>query len=190
MFLFRKRFWLTLLKIFGLAFVGGMIWVQLPELRYDLGPKRPREISNPEELSTERFPLATFVSIEGKPNFEKAFVYRRYGLSYTYFNVEPYGLRLVVRTYGKVTDEWRNLNRFLGKLRPFSRQPFSYRVRGIYRDKFQVEIPGDSFFLALDDVPRPSGWQFGAVAFAGVLWVVMLYLFFLYRRGGRRVGLF
>jgi hypothetical protein len=119
MFLLSKRFWLTVLKIFGLTFVGGMIWVQIPELRYDLGPKTPVQITRPEDLSMVRFPRATFVSIRGKPNFERAFVYRRYGLSYTYFHVDPYGMRLVVRTYGKVTDEWRKLNRFLGRLRPF-----------------------------------------------------------------------
>jgi hypothetical protein len=190
MFLLRRRFWLTVLKGFGLLFVGGMIWVQIPELRYDLGPKRPLAITGPEELSDGRFRRSTFVSIHGKPNFERAFVYRRYGLSYTYFNIEPYGTRLVVRTYDKVTDEWKELSRFLGKLCPFKDQPFSYRIREIYRERFQVDIPENAFFLALDDVPRPSGWQFGAVAFAGVLWLAMFYLFFLYRRGGRRVGLF
>lgn len=190
MFLMGKGFWLTALKIVGLVFVGGMIWVQIPELRYDLGRRRPVEITSPGGLSTERFGHATFVSIRGKPNFDRAFVYRRYGLSYTYFNLDPYGAGLVVRTYDRVTDEWKNLNRFLGRLRPFARQPFSYRIRQIYREKFQVEIPGDAFFLALDDVPRASGWQFGAMTFAGVLWVAMFYLFFLYRREGRRVGLF
>jgi hypothetical protein len=190
MFLLSKRFWLTVVKVFGLVFVGGMVWVQIPELRYDLGPKRPVEISGPEDLSIERFGHATFVSIAGKPNFKRAFVYRRYGLSYTYFTVDPYGMRLVVRTYEKVTDEWKDLNRFLGRLRPFKRQAFSYRIRHIYREKFSVEIPENAFFLALDDVPRSSGWQLGAMAFAGCLWAVMFYLFFLYRRGGRRVGLF
>jgi hypothetical protein len=190
MFLLRTRFWLTIVKVIGLVFVGGMVWVQIPELRYDLGPKRPVEISGPEDLSIERFRHAAFVSIAGKPNFERAFVYRRYGLSYTYFNVEPFGMRLVVRTYDKVTVEWKDLNRFLGRLVPFKRQAFSYRVRNIYRKKFQVEVPGDAFFLSLEDVPRPNGWQFAAMAFAGVLWIVMFYLFFLFRRGGRRVGLF
>lgn len=190
MLLLRKGFWLTALKIMGLVFVAGMIWVQIPELRYDLNTRRPVEITGPEALSVERFGHATFVSIRGRPNFERAFVYRRYGLSYTYFNVDPYGMGLVVRTYDKVTDEWKNLNRFLGRLVPFARQPFSYRIRQIYHEKFQVQIPEDAFFLALDDVPRASGWQFGAIAFAGVLWVTMFYLFFLYRRGGRRVGLF
>ncbi len=190
MFLPGKRFWVTVVKVIGLVFVGGMIWVQIPELQYDLGPERPVEISGPEDLSIDRFRHATFVSIAGKPNFKNAFVYRRYGLSYTYFNIEPYGMHLVARTYEKVTDEWKGLNRFLGRLRPFRRQAFSYRVRKIYRDKFSVEVPQDAFFLSLDDVPRINGWQLGAVGFAGVLWVVMLYLFFLFRREGRRVGLF
>jgi hypothetical protein len=148
------------------------------------------KISRPEDLSIGRIGHATFVSIRGRPTFERAFVYRRYGLSYTYFNVEPYGMHLVVRTYDRVTDEWKDLNRFLGRLRPFKRQAFSYRIRQIYREKFQVEVPEDALFLALDDVPRLNGWQLGTAAFAGILWLVMFYLFFLFRRGGRRVGLF
>jgi hypothetical protein len=181
MFLFRKRFWLTVLKVLALAFVGWMITLQIPELQYDLGPETPVQITSPDQLTRERFPHATFVAIEGTPSFENAFIYRRYGLAYTYFNVEPYGLRLVARTYEDVTDEWTQLHRFVGKLRPFERQPFSYRIRDIYEDRHGVEVPQDAFFLALYDVPEVSGWQIGAVVFASVLWLVMLYLFFIHR---------
>ncbi len=167
-----------------------MIGVQVPELIYDLGPKTPVTVSGSEELSHERFSRTTFVSIDGKPNFEQAFVYRRYGLAYTYFNIDPYGLRLVVRTYEKVSDDWKQLNRFLGKLRPFNHQPFYYKIRNIYDEKFEVEIPDDAFFMGLDDVPKLSGWQLGAVIFAGVLWVTMFYFFFIYRwdTGGKTVS--
>jgi hypothetical protein len=181
---FLKRLGITLLKVFVLAFVGVLGLFQIPELRYDFGPRQPMEVANFEELAAGTFPRSTFVSIHGTPDFEHAFTYRRYGLPFTYFNVEPYGLRLVVRSYDKVTDEWKQLNRFLGRLRPFERQPFSYRIRQIYREKMKVEIPADAFFLALDDVPRPSGWQLGAVGFSAVLWLLMLYLFFV--RGWRR----
>jgi len=181
LFFFRKGFWLTLLKILALVFVGAMIRVQIPELRYDFGPASPVIISGPEELSQTRFPNATFVSVAGTPNFERGFVYQRYGLHYTYFTIEPYDIRIVVRSYKKVTDEWKVLDRFLGKLRPFNKQPFSYRIREIYRDRYQIEVPEDTFFLALDDVPKPSGWQVGALIFASVLWMIMCYLFFFYR---------
>jgi len=170
-----------LLKLGVLVFVSAMIAVQVPELMYDLGPDRPFPIGNPEDLSTKRFPSATFVSVSGKPDFRNAFIYRRYGLSYTYFTLQPYGLRLIVRTHSRVTDEWKALERFLGKLRPFRRQPFHYRIRDIYQEKFQVTIPEDAFFLALDDVPRINGWQVGALAFGSLLWFVMFYVFFLYR---------
>jgi hypothetical protein len=181
LFLFRLNFWLHILKIFCLVFVSGMILVQIPELLYDLGPAVPMKIADPGELSSKNPRKATFVAVTGKPDFEKAFVYNRYGLSYTYFNLKPYGLRLVVRTYERVTDEWRQLDRFIGKLRPFRRQPFHYRIRDIYKDKFQVLVPEDAFFLALDDVPRLNGWQVGAFVFACLLWAVMFYLFYFYR---------
>ncbi len=178
MFLKNKNFWLLLLKLSALLFVGAMILVQIPELRYDLGPGEPVPVAGPDELSLGRFPRATFVSVAGKADFERAFVYRRYGLSYTFFNLHPYGLRLVVRTYDPVTEQWRDLERFLGKLRPFRRQPFHYHIRDIYRDRFKAEIPEDAFFLALYDVPGLNGWQVGAVAFASLLWLGMAYAFF------------
>ena len=181
MFILRRRFWICLLKLVPLLFIGGMIKLQIPELRYDLGRQAPIVLSAADDLVPERFPRATFVSIAGTPDFEKAFVYRRYGLSYTYFHVEPYGMRLVVRTWDAVTDEWKELDRFLGKLRPFSRQPFSYRIREIHRDKFGIDLPSDAFFLALDDVPRLSGWQLGAALLASVMWLVMFYSFFVHR---------
>jgi hypothetical protein len=178
--LLNKRFWFWVLKCFVLLFVGSMIVIQIPELRYDMSDIRPIEISNPDEL--ERFSIrrATFVSVRGRANFEKAFVYQRYGLNYTYFIIEPYGLHLVSRTYEKVTDEWEDLNRFLGKLRPFDDQAFSYRIREIFYEQFEDSVPQDAYFLGLDDIPKPSGWQIGAVSFASVLWGVMFYLFFFF----------
>jgi hypothetical protein len=184
LFLFRKRLWLTLLKLLALGFVGGMMLVQIPELRYDFGPAAPVTISNPEDLSPAVFTQATFVSVAGTANFERGFVYQRYGLGYTYFTIEPYGIRLVARTYDKVNDEWKALNRFLGKLHPFNKQPFSYRIRQIYQDNYGTDVPDDAFFLALDDVPKPSGWQVGAILFASVLWLIMFYMFFFYDRWG------
>jgi hypothetical protein len=181
LFFLRGRFWLFVLKVLGLAFVSGMILVQIPEMRYGLGPKVPVDVSGPHELSFEKFPKATFVTVKGKPDFEKAFVYRRYGLSYTYFNLEPYGMRLVVRTHHSVNEEWGDLDRFLGKLRPFRYQPFHYRIKDIYRDMFDASVPSDAFFLALDDVPRLNGWQVGAVIFAALLWAVMFYMFFFFK---------
>jgi hypothetical protein len=181
MFLLRARFWLGVAKALFLAFVALLALVQLPELRYDLGPRTPVELSEPADLAPGRFPTATFVAVRGTPDFEHAFVYRRYGLDHTYFQLEGYGTRLVVRTYEKVTDEWHELDRFLGRLQPFVRQPFSYHVRDILRDRMGVEIPRDAYFLALDDVPRPSGWQVGAVVFSALLWCLLLYLFFLRR---------
>jgi hypothetical protein len=181
LFLFRPKFWLHVLKIIALVFVAGMILVQIPELLYDLGPKRPITISGPADLSFEQVPGTIFASIKGKPDFEKAFVYHRYGLSYTYFNIRPYGMRLVARTYEPVTEEWKQLDRFLGKLRHFNRQPFHYRIRDIYEERFGVSVPEDAFFLALDDVPGLNGWQVGAFIFAFLLWIVMFYLFYFHR---------
>jgi hypothetical protein len=188
LFFLRGRFWLFVLKIFGLALVSGMILVQIPEMRYGLSSKVPVEVTAPHDLSFEKFPKATFVSIKGKADFEKAFVYKRYGLSYTYFNLEPYGMRLVVRTHLTVDEAWRDLDRFLGKLRPFRYQPFHYRIRDIYRELFDTPVPSNAFFLALDDVPRVNGWQVGAVIFASVLWIAMFYMFFFFKGWKKLTG--
>jgi hypothetical protein len=180
--LLRKNFWLTVLKILALSFVAFMLIIQIPELRYDFGPKEPVEIGQDGELPPGRFAQATFISLQGTADFDQAFIYRRYGLEYTYFLIQPYGIRLVARTYEKVDDDWKTITQFVGKIRPFARQPFSYRIRDIYRERFDVEIPPDAYFLALYDVPQPSGWQIGAVIFAGILWGVMFYMFFFFRR--------
>jgi hypothetical protein len=180
--LLRKGFWLTILKLFALAFVASIILIPIPELVYDFGPKEPVEISGPEELEPGRFNRATFVSISGTPNFDRAFIYRRYGLSYTYFLIEPYGLGLVARTYEEVDDEWKKITQFVGKLRSFERQPFSYRIRDIYLERFQEDLPQNAYFLAIYDVPEPSEWQIGAVALATIIWMVMFYMFFFFRR--------
>jgi hypothetical protein len=185
-FFLRKKFWLFFLKCFLLLFVGSMILIQIPELRYDFGPKQPIEISGPEDLTPDSINRTTFASVAGTPNFDRAFIYQRYGLNYTYFIIEPYGISLVARTYEKVTDDWKNLNRFLGKIIPFNKQPFSYRIREIYWEKFQEEVPKEAFFLALYDAPKPSGWQIGALTFASLLWLVLFYVFFLYKR--RRIS--
>ena len=174
LFLLRKNFWLTALKILALAFVAAMLIIQIPELRYDFGPKQPVEIDGEAGLPPGSFDRATFVSLPGVPDFDRAFIYRRYGLEYTYFLIQPYGIRLVARTYEKVDDDWKTITQFVGKIRPFARQPFSYRIRDIYRERFDVEIPRDAYFLALYDVPQPSGWQIGAVIFAAILWIMIV----------------
>lgn len=179
--IFKKKFWLTVLKIFALLFVAFMFVVQIPELLYDFGPKEPVSIAGPDELDADRFRRATFVTLPGKPDFDHAFIYRRYGLDYTYFIIEPYGVRLVARTYEKVSDDWKIFEQFVGKLRPFNRQPFSYRIRQLYKERFQLDIPEKAFFLALYDVPKPSGWQIGALVFAALLWGVMFYFFFFFK---------
>ncbi len=178
--LLSKTFWLTILKVAALAFVALMIAAQVPEILYDLQPLEPVAVTGPEDLTRDRFGGNTFVAVQGTPNFDHAFVYERYGLRYTYFNLDPYGLRLVVRTYEQVSDDWKNLRRFVGRLRPFEGQPFSYSIRHIYKDRRGVDIPEDAFFLALDDVPGLSGWQVGASVFGAVLWIVMFYLFFFF----------
>lgn len=173
---------IALLKIAALAFVGLLIVVQIPEIQYDFGPDEPLTIASPEALDALEIGRPTFVAITAAPDFSKAFIYQRYGLNYTYFMLEPYGLRVVVRTYDTVTDEWNDLTRFVGKLRPFREQPFSRSIAAIYRERYPITIPEGAYFLALGDVPKPSGWQVGAVTFASLLWLAMCYFFFFFHR--------
>lgn len=179
-FFLRKRFWITALKVLFLAFIASMFLVQIGELRYDLGGKTPVAIDGVEQLKAQGGKGAVFASVRGRANFQRAFVYQRYGLSYTYFLLEPYHLGLVVRTYEKVGPEWEDLARFVGKLRPFDDQPFSYAIEKIYREQFGETVPPGAFFLGLYDVPKLSGWQVGAMAFAVVLWGVLFWLFFFF----------
>jgi len=177
---------LTFFKILLLLFVAFMAWMQVPELFYDLGSKIPIQIDDPGQLAQLKASGATFASVKGTPDFTNAFVYKRYGLDHHYFTVEPYGMKMVVRTYDEITDEWRQISRFVGRLRPFDEQPFSRYISAIYMERFGVTVPGDAWFLALDDVPKPSGWQIGGLGLAAVIWLILLWLFFL--GGGKRLS--
>ncbi len=170
---------LTFLKIGVMLLVVFMAWMQVPELFYDFGSRTPVEINDPALLAPSFVNGTVFASVRGTPDFTNAFVYRRYGLDLHYFTVEPYGMKLVVRTYDEITEEWKQLNRFLGRLRPFDQQPFSRYISAIYLDRFGVSVPPDAYFLALDDVPKPSGWQIGGLVLASVIWLVLLWFFFL-----------
>ena len=170
---------LTFLKIFLLLLVAFMAWMQIPELFYDLGSKKPVEITSLADLTGSQIRGTVFASVRGTPDFTNAFVYQRYGLDHSYFTVEPYGMKMVVRTYDEITDEWRQIGRFVGRLRPFEKQPFSRYIAAIYQEKFGVTVPEDAWFLALDDVPRPSGWQIGGLVLSAILWVILFWAFFL-----------
>jgi hypothetical protein len=178
----RIRFLLKLIaKLAVLCLVATMAVLQLPELRYDLSEQTPVAVLSPQDLTRNQFTQPTFVAVHGRAHFGIAFTYRRYGLTFTYFTLKPYGLDIVVRTHDRVTDEWTRLDRFLGKLRPFAEQPFSYRIEEIFQEQGGVAIPAGAYFLALDDVPAISGWQIGAFFFSVLLWCALFFLFFFYR---------
>jgi len=179
------RILLTVVKVFVLALVALMAWIQVPELTYDFWSKEPLEVAGPDDLNPSLVSGTTFAVIRGTPDFSEAFIYRRYGLDHHYFTVDPFGYRLVVRTYDKITDEWKGFNSLVGRLRPFEKQPFSRYIRAIYKDRFNVILPPDAYFLALDDVPKPSGWQIGGLVLAVLMWLGLFWLFFLWKRGPR-----
>jgi len=174
------RVFLTILKLFLLLVATAMIKFQVPELRYDFGPKEPVHVESAEELTIERFPNSTFASVRGKADFTKAASFTRHGVCFTYFLLEGYGARLVVRTAEPVTQEWSEIDFHVGRLRPYRRMPFSRSVRAGFRRHFNLGIPEDALFLARDDVPRPSGWSIVATAFAIILWLVLAYFFFVH----------
>jgi hypothetical protein len=119
--------------------------------------------------------------VEGTPDFELGFVYERYGLRYTYFNIQPYGMKLIARTYESVSESWEDISKLLGRLRSFHDMAFSYAIEEIYRDSFGVTVPEGAFFLAVDDVPEVNGWQVGAVIFVVLLSGVMIYFFYFFK---------
>ncbi|MBW8038558.1 MAG: hypothetical protein FVQ85_01000 [Planctomycetes bacterium] len=182
------KVFLTFLKILLLLFLALMMKFQIPELRYDLGTKEMVHIQSPADLSTERFQQSTFVSIRGKADFTKAATFVKYGVPYTYFLLDEHGSKLVVRSPEALSEKWAEIDSHIGRLRPFHRMPFSRSVRAGFLKLFDVGIPEDAFFLARDDVPRPSGWSIGGVAFAGILWCVLVYLFFIHSRFFRPLG--
>jgi hypothetical protein len=179
------KVFLTFLKILLLLFLALMVKFQIPELRYDLGTKEMVHIKSLEGLSIERFQRSTFVSIHGKADFTKAATFSKYGVPYTYFLLDEHGPKLVVRAPEKLSEKWAEIDVHIGRLRPFHRMPFSRSVHAGFRKLFDVDIPEDAFFLARDDVPRASGWSIGAVAFAGILWCLLVYLFFIHGRLSR-----
>lgn len=176
------RIFLTFLKIIVLLVVAGMVKLQIPELRYDLGPKEPLRIESPEDLATKDFGRSTFVSIRGKADLSKAATFTKHGVRYTYFLLDEYGDRLVVRSRETPNEDWAKIEFHVGRLRPYHRMPFSRSVRAGFAGLFDVTIADDAFSLARDDVPALSGWSVGAVTFAGVLWCVLACFFFLRRR--------
>jgi hypothetical protein len=172
---------LTLLKVAALLLVAKMIGFQTPELRYDFGPREPVVIDSPEQLSVDRFGGSTFVSVRGRADLDKAAAFAKHGVAFNYFLLKEYGTTLVVRTPEKIDENWADIERHLGRLSPYRRMPFSRSIRAGFESLYGETIPDDALYLARDDVPRPNGWNIGAVVFAGLLWIVMAYFFFLYR---------
>ena len=174
------RFFLTILKVFMLLIVTAMILFQIPELQYDFGTNKPVSIKSVDELSIERFRGPTFASVQGKADFTKAASFSKYGVQYTYFLLNEYGNKLVVRTHEAASQEWERIEFHLGRLRPYDQMPFSRSVRAGFRNLFDIGIAEDAFFLARDDVPKLSGWSIGAVSFVSVLWCLLAYFFFVH----------
>lgn len=174
------RVLLFFLKLFLLLVVTAMVRFQIPELRYDLGEKEPVHIRSADELSLERFTEATFVAIHGRADLTKAATFAKHGVRYTYFLLEEYGPKLVVRTAEEVNEGWGQIDVHMGRLRPYHRMAFDRSVGAGFRTHFDVEIAEDAFFLGRDDVPKLSGWNLGAVIFACVLWCTLFYFFFIY----------
>lgn len=182
-YLVSPRLWIELAKLFILGFVLVMIIIQIPELMYDTLGDRPVVINSPDDLDPRLLEGTSYAQIQGTPNFEYAFVYERYGLRFTYFTLEPYGLRILARAYDVAdTSEWTQKTMIEGKLRPFDSQPFSYNIEEIFRDENGVAVPEDAFFLGVGDVPAADGWQIGSIVFALILFSAMIYFFYFFRR--------
>ena len=176
------RIVLTCIKLFLMIVVTTYFKFLIPELRYDFGPKEPVKIESLEQLVAARSPRDVFASVRGKPDFTRAASFSKHGVRYTYFLLEEYGPKLVVRTPEQVCEEWTDIEFHLGRLRPYKRMPFDRSVRAGFRTHYDIGIPEDAFFLGRDDVPRSNGWSVGALIFASILWCVLFYFFFVHGR--------
>ena len=176
------RIVLTGIKLFLIVVVTSYFKFLIPEMRYDFGPKEPIKIESLEQLTEARLSRDVFASVRGKPDFTKAATFSKHGVRYTYFLLEEYGPKLVVRTPEQVSEEWTDIEFHVGRLRPYERMPFDRSVRAGFRTHHDIGIPEDAFFLGRDDVPRANGWSVGALIFASVLWCVLFYFFFIHSR--------
>lgn len=169
-------------KLLALAYVAALALTQVPELRYDLGAKSPAAVDAEALGAPGGFTRSTFVSLRATPDFDRAFRLRTHGVTQTYFLTREYGERCLVCTYDSVTEDWRALNRLVGRLKPVRRQPFVRKAIAGYRERHGLVIPPDAYCLSLYDTPRVSAWQIAGVAGMAALWAALLYVFFLRRR--------
>jgi hypothetical protein len=179
-----RRIAVTVAKTAALVFVAGMALLQVPELTYDLGPKQPLAVRSPVDLEAAGAGTV-FADVAGTIDADHAFVHRTHGLAWSYFLLDEYGTRLVVRSPEPLAgreEEWSRVRRHLGRLKPYAGMPFRRSVAATFREQFGVEIPADAHFLARDDVPAAGGWQVGAAVLAATVWGVLVWLFFLRRR--------
>lgn len=175
-----KRAGLLVLKLFLLLVATMMIRFQLPELRYDFGTRQPVEIRSAAELTAERFPQATFACVRGRPDLTRAATYATHGVPFSYFLLDGYETKIVVRSAEPIDETWADIGAHVGRLRPLRRMPFSRTVRAGFRQLFGADLPDEAFFLARDDVPDPNGWSIGAMVFAATLWCTLAYFFFIH----------
>lgn len=183
-----KTIFFTVLKLFLMVVVTAMVLFQIPELRYDFGSKTPVQIASQEQLALLNINRSTFASIEGTVNFDRAATFAMHGVRYTYFQLNEYGSKLVVRTYEPIDENWAHIDTHVGRLKPYHQMPFSRSVRAGFRQHFDVTIPDDAYFLGRDDIPKFNGWSIGATIFAVVLWCVLVYFFFIRKQGLRPFG--
>jgi len=176
-----KNILFLILKLFLLLVVTSMVLFQIPELRYDFGPDKPVEIESPEQLKALAVEGSTFAAVKGTVNFDRAATFATHGLKYTYFMLNEYGDMLIVRTYETIDEDWAEVDKHVGRLKPYDQMPFSRSVRAGFSKNFDVMIADDAYFLGRDDVPHLSGWSIGASVFAVVLWCVLFYFFFVYK---------
>jgi hypothetical protein len=180
------RIALALVKMLIMAVATLMIIVQIPELRYDLASGEPVQITAADQLSPARYAGPTLAVVHGTPDFERAAIFAKHGVQFTYFLLEEYGTALVVRAPEPLTEEWKQIDRHVGRLRTYARMPFRRSIRAGFRSNFGVELPEDALFLARDDVPRLSGWAIGAAVFSTALWCILFYCLFIWH--GTRIA--
>lgn len=165
---------LNMLKFVALLAVVAAILYQLPELRYDLASRQPVRVSTPADLKSQRFGNSTYVTIHGRADLGKL-VTLPSARATVFFPLQEYGGAVLVRTDEKADEDWKQYDRWPGRLQPLLEAGEHERVRELLRQQHGLAVPDDAYVLVWGDHPATQGGQLASMALSVVALALVLY---------------